>query len=101
MPRFAPENFEPTEKNIQWAVEKFKITKDEVENQTEQFVDYEFKRNYTDWQRCWRNWIRKADQLGLLSRERIPRRPEVVSHEQRQRDIQAWQEDMRRLKIVK
>jgi hypothetical protein len=101
MPKFAPESFEPTEKNVKWAIEKFRITKEEVANQTEQFIDYEFKRSYTDWQRCWRNWIRKADQLGLLHREHVPRRPEVVSEEQRQRDIASWQEDMRRLKAVK
>ena len=101
MPKFAPESFQPTEKNVQWAIDRFKITQDEVENQTEQFIDYEFKRNYTDWQRCWRNWMRKADQLNLLARERVPRRPEVVTDEQRQKDILAWESDMRRLKVVK
>ena len=108
MPKFAPENFKPTEANQEWAKTKFGISSEEVSNQTEQFIDYEFKRSYTDWQRCWRNWIRKADQLGMLKRDRAqPVDMLAALHkaadgdEQRQEDLKKWREDMRRFKVVK
>ena len=61
MTKFCPEKFEPRPKDVEWAKFAFKITDDEAKRQLELLRDREFRRNYTDWNRVYRNWMRKAD----------------------------------------
>lgn len=96
MPRFAPDNFKPRESDIEWAMKKFKITRDEVDNQLEEFIDHEFKRSYTDWNRAFRNWFRTADKYSLLTRERVYKQPDELLPEQRKSDIIAFHEQIKR-----
>ena len=97
MPRFCPDNFRPLDKNIKWAMEKFRVSRDEVENQLEQMIDHEFKRDYTDWNRVFRNWMRTADKHNLLFRPYKPRVVEIVSDEQREIDARKAEENLKRL----
>jgi len=53
--------------------------------------DHEFRRNYTDWNRVFRNWMRKADQINTLNKEHLYQQPLEMSKEERQaEDVKAW-----------
>lgn len=101
MPKFVPDNFQPKDKDIEWAMHEFNIARTEVDRQVELLRDHEFRRNYTDWNRVFRNWMRKADEIQTLKREQRLRRPEELTDEQRAADIRKWEDDMRRLRVVK
>lgn len=101
MAKFLPDSFKPRETDIDWAIKKFNIDKAEVENQLEQLRDHEFRRNYTEWNRVFRNWFRTADKHQLLKREHKRRQVEVLTDEQRAEDIRKWEDDMRKLKVVR
>ena len=98
---FCGDDFTPTEKNQRWARVTFCIDHDEVERQTELFIDREYKTKYTDWQKVWRNSMRKAEEFGQLKRPHIPRTPEEISEEQKEEDRRKGWENMDRLKAVK
>ena len=74
MSKFVPDKFKPRPEDIEWAMEKFNISKAEVNKQLEEFIDHEFKLSYTDWNRCFRNWFRTAEKHSLLTRERKQRK---------------------------
>ncbi len=96
--RFVPDSFIPKDKDIAWAMENFGITRQEANRQLEEFRDHEFRRDYTDWNKCFRNWFRSADKYDLLKREHKPRLVEEVSEEQLQRDRAASWADIERLR---
>ena len=91
--RFVPDGWVPREKDILWAMKKFNISRDEVARQAESFIDYEFKRAYSDWNRAFRNWFRTGDKYQLLMKERQYRKPEQLTDEQREADILAFEKD--------
>jgi len=101
--RFLPEKFKVRPKDREWAKREFKITDEEVNRQLELLSDYEFKRSYTDWNRVFRNWIRKSDELQQLRRPRVygSNVKEVLTPEERAEDQRKWEEDMKRLRVVK
>jgi hypothetical protein len=102
MPRFVPKNWIVREKDILWAIEEFKVTRQEVLRQIELMRDHEFKRSYTCFDRVFRNWMRKAEEIEALKRERKPREaPGELTVEERAADIKKWEEDMKRLRVVK
>ena len=41
---FAPDDFEITPERLEWAMQAFRITKEEVERQTEEWHDFEYRR---------------------------------------------------------
>ena len=98
---FVPDNFIVTDELRSWAKATFRIDDKEVDRQTEEWRDFEYKRAYTDWTRCWRRWFRQAEKYDTLKREHKPRVVEVLSEDQRQKDILKWNEDMKRLRVVK
>ena len=74
-------------------MDKFRIDRDEVDNQVDQMRDHEFKRGYTDWNRVLRNWFRTADKHHLLTRKITYRGPELVTDNDRDQDSKkAWEE---------
>ena len=96
--KFVPEKWQPRPKDINWAIENFRINYGEVKRQIELMRDHEFRRSYTDFNRVFRNWIRKADEINTLNKEHIYQQPLEMSKEERQReDVLAW----RRLKELK
>ena len=103
MSKFAPDNFKPSEKNILWAIETFNVSRDEVQNQVDQLLDHEFKRSYTEWQRVFRNWMRTANKHGLLLKERVYYKEEVISDEQKKLEAEKANKvlDMLQFKQVK
>jgi len=101
MSKIPPDDFEPTVKNMNWALNEFNITQSEVDRQTELFMEHEFTRHYTHWHLCWRRWMRKADELNLLKRPHIPRTPEQLTEEQIEEDRRKGWEQINRLKAVK
>ena len=98
MSRVVPDKWKPRANDIAWAIDKFGITRSEVDRQTEEFIDHEFRRNYTDWNRAYRNWFRSADKYDLLKRERKPWKPEVVTDDMRAEDIRKFDERITELK---
>jgi len=96
MPKFVPDNFKPRQSDIEWAMKKFNISRNEADNQLEEFIDYEFKRSYTDWNRCFRNWFRTADKYNLLKREHKYRTVETITDEQKKCDILRFEEQIKR-----
>ena len=86
MSKFVPDSWKPKIEDINWAIEKFDISAQESTRQLEEFRDHEFRRNYTDWNKCFRNWFRTADKYNLLRRERKPWKPEVITEEIRRKD---------------
>ena len=79
MSKIPPDDFRPSIPNINWAMAEFNITADEARRQAELMIDHEFLRHYTCWQRVYRNWMRKAEDIQTLRRERKHRKPEVVT----------------------
>ena len=98
---FAPDDFAPTDKNREWAMKEFRITSEEVDRQVCCMIDHEFRRKYSDWQRVFRNWIRKAEQIESLRRERTLRQPQERTDEEKAEDIRKWKEEMKRFGVVK
>ena len=98
MSKTVPDKWKPRANDIAWAIEKFGITRQEVDRQLEEFIDHEFRRNYTDWNRCFRNWFRSADKYDLLKRERKPWEPEVVTDEMRAEDQKKFDAQIERFK---
>lgn len=99
--KFVPDTWKPREADIEWAKKTFKITGEEVARQLEEFRDHEFRRDYTDFNRCFRNWFRTADKFELLKRERVYVAP-VYSEAERQIDAKKAEENLARLmRIVK
>jgi len=99
--KFVPSGFSPRDVDIEWAMQEFNINKDEVERQFILMSDHEFRRSYTDWNRVFRNWMRKAEEIGSLKREFKHRKVEPLSDDQRDADIIAFDRDMKRLGVKK
>ena len=83
---FVPDNFIVTDELRSWAKTTFRIDDKEVDRQTEEWRDFEYKRAYTDWTRCWRRWFRQAEKYATLKREHKPRGIEVISDETKKSD---------------
>ena len=58
--RFVPEDFSPSEKNAQWAMDELGVDESELAFQVSLMTDHEFKTPYSDWQRVFRNWMKNA-----------------------------------------
>ena len=98
MSKFVPDNFKPKSSDVEWAIQKFDIDETEVNRQFEQMADHEFRRSYTDWNRVFRNWIRKSSELETLYRERKPWKPEVVTDDMRKEDQRSFDAQIERFK---
>ena len=57
--RFAPKDFHPTDDMKEFARELL-LTECQIEEETAKFKDYEYRKPLTDFNRAWRNWIRKS-----------------------------------------
>lgn len=99
--KFVPEKWSVRDKDLKWAMKEFNITKEEVERQVTIMRDHEFKRSYTDWNRVFRNWMRKAEDINTLHRDRSYTQPDQITAEEREQDnIKAWAE-LNRLKAMR
>ena len=78
-----PEDFEPREKDIQWALQKFNTTVESLKKQTSLFENHQFRDHRIDWNRTWRNWIARSETYGQLAKARVYYKEEVISEEQK------------------
>ena len=99
--RFCPDNFKPKEKDILWAMKEFRVDRKEVLRQFDILRDHEFRRSYSDWNRVFRNWMRKCEEIESFRRERKVVQ-DVYTEEQRQVDAKKAEENLAKLmRIVK
>lgn len=99
--KFVPAKWSVREQDITWAMQEFNITREEVGRQVTIMRDHEFKRSYTDWNRVFRNWMRKAEEINTLHRDRRYSTPPEPTAEEREQDkVKAWAE-LNRLKAMK
>ena len=96
MSKLPPDDFRPSIPNLNWAMKEFNITADEARRQGELMVDHEFLRSYTDWQRVWRNWMRKAEEIQTLKRECKAWEPEVITDEMNAEAQKSFDEQIER-----
>lgn len=59
--RLVPDDFQVTEAMRQWAAKECRGV--DVDRETENFRDHEFKDPHTDWVRAWRKWMRRAPEF--------------------------------------
>lgn len=95
---FVPQHWEARQGDIEWAIKEFSITVSEVYRQIELFRDHEYRRAYSDWNRCFRNWMRKAEDIGTLRREYKMRLVEDTPEDVEERD-RKWREQMERFGV--
>ena len=99
--KFVPEKWSVRDKDLKWAMKEFNISNEEVERQVTIMRDHEFKRSYTDWNRVFRNWMRKAEDINTLHRDRSYTQPDQITAEEREQDnIKAWAE-LNKLKAMR
>jgi len=102
--KFVPDDFTPRDSDVDWAMTTFNVTRYEVMRQVGCMMDHEFRRDYSCWNRVFRNWMRKADEIQTLRREHKPRKVVELTEEERQIDAEKAEENLRRLselRIVK
>lgn len=95
---FCPDSFVLSEKSREFA-RKRGLTDEQIEDQLEAMRDWEFQKKRTDWDRVFRNWIRKGLEWGQITPPPKHHKPEQVTPQQRQKDIEAWERDMQRLGV--
>ena len=64
--RFVPESWSPNDRSMEFAANKG-LEKKQILQELEKMKDHEFRRPYSDWDRVFRNWIRKVIELGTVS----------------------------------
>jgi hypothetical protein len=106
MPKFVPDKFTPRHEDIEWAKKEFRIDGKEVLRQFELMKDHEFRRSYTDFNRVFRNWMRTADRIDSLRRERQYRQVQELTEDERKIEAGKAEENLERLqqmalKVVK
>ena len=82
---FCPEDFTLSDKSVDFA-KKHGLNDQTIEDQFEAMQDQEFNRNYSDWDRVFRNWIRRGIKWGHIVSPWEPRVVEEVTDDQRQAD---------------
>ena len=82
---FVPDSFTLSEKSIDFAM-KYGLSKEMIADQLEAMQDCEFKQNYRDWDRVFRNWIRRGIKWGNITPPSKPRTVETVTDEQYKSD---------------
>jgi hypothetical protein len=100
--RFVPDSWQLNERLRDYAKSKG-LNDPQIEDQEEAFRLCQFPKQILCWDRAWQRWIRNAIDWGKVIPARQPnyRKPQEVSEEQRKKDIEAWERDMRRLRVVK
>jgi len=96
---FCPSAFTPDKDLTAWAIKTFRVTEKEVMRQLELMKDHEFRRPYSCWERVFRNWLRKCDQIGTFQRERQYKQPERLSDAEREQDNEKFKQQMRKYGI--
>ena len=91
---FVPDDWEPRDKDIEWAILEFGIEESEVYRQANIMRDWEYRRPIKDFNRAFRRWLRKAEEWDQLRKPRKVRKVEEVTDEQREVDKEKWAKEM-------
>ena len=93
-------DFKISDKLRLWANEK--SPQIDIDAETERFVDYWLAhgKKMASWDATWRNWMRRAPEMGGAMKPRGHRKPEIVTEEQLAEDRRKWADDMRRFRVV-
>ena len=99
---FVPDDWEMSDSLRQWSRDKG-LTDKQIDDELEAFRDHQYKRPMMRPDACWRNWVRNAIKWGTVvpTVQREYRRPEELSDDQRQQDLLKWEQDMKKLRVVK
>ena len=54
-------------------MDSFNITAKEVERQTDEWHDHEYKRAYSDWNRAWKRWCDDDGRTTVSTKQRFGR----------------------------
>lgn len=102
MGKFVPDDWVLTDKLRQYARDK-RLTDATIDDQEEAFRLCQFNRDIKCFDRAWMRWIRSAIEWGKVQPIQEPkyRTTEVISDEQRQKDIEKFNEQMKTFKVVK
>lgn len=100
-------DFTITDKMRAWADKK--VPRVDIDEETEKFVDYWLAhgRKMASWEATWRNWMRRAPKFDGCAYKPITdgyeRRAQQreLTDEQRARDLEKWEKDMAKLRLVK
>ena len=63
---FTPDNWSPSARSREWALSEG-FTEQQIKSEMEKMKDHEFRRPYSDWDRVFRNWLRKAVEIGTVT----------------------------------
>ena len=91
-----PANFTLKPGKVEWAMEEYNISREEVERQTKNMRMHEFQRPYGAWNLVWHRWFEKADEKKLFKRERKYKSVEKVTPEMRADDQRKFDEQIKR-----
>lgn len=83
---FAPDDFEVSDEMREWA--RSKNLNVDIDYQTDLFINHEFRRPYTDWVRCWRNWLLRAGKYDKPIQHQTSRAPEFIRALAKQKQIE-------------
>ena len=99
---FVPDDWELTEKLRDYARNK-RLTESTIDDQEEAFRACQFNRVIKCWDRAWMRWVRSAIEWGKVQpiQDVKYRTPQELTDEQRQKDREKFEADMKRLRLVK
>ena len=100
--KFFPEDYELDAKLTEWCHAQG-LSDAQIADQLERIKDHEFQPMRSCPVRTFRRWIRNAIKWEHITPtvQKEYRRPTELSDKQKQADILKWQEDMKRLKVVR
>ena len=99
---FVPDDWELTEKLRDYARKKG-LTEATIDDQEEAFRICQFNRVIKNYDLAWMRWIRNAIEWGKVQpvQEVRHRMPEELTPEQKRLDQLRFEEDMKRLRVIK
>ncbi len=89
-------DFEITDALRRWAYHN--VPEVDIDKETGRFIDHWLStgQKKKSWEATWRNWMRRAPQMGGYMKSAGPRKPEEISDEQRRIDAAKSVADMER-----
>ena len=99
---FVPKDWEISEDLLKWTRNKG-LSDNQIEEVLESYRDHQYKRPMMDPNACWRNWVKNAIKWGdvVPTTVKVYNKPQELTDEQKQADLRKWEEDMRKLRVVK
>ena len=100
---FVPDDWEMSEDLLKWTKAKG-LTDATIEDELESFRDHQYKRPMMKPDACWRNWVKNGIKWGSIvpvAKDKVYNKPQELTDAQKAEDLRKWEDDMRRLRVVK